>query len=188
MRRVAASLTLLLVVSCATGRPSGAPVPSLTATTPAEAMRQLQERREGFRGMRSLMRVRATTNGRTQSFRAQLVVVDALRMDLIAYTPVGTTALKLKANGNQVDSDPEVAPESFRFLRSAGLTPAETAMLVLGIPARDDLQYEVDAAGLRRAAFGDVVVTFDPPSFPATRVVVTRGEDRVELEHLEVVH
>jgi hypothetical protein len=32
-----------------------------------------------------------------------------------------------------------------------------------------------------------VVVVFDPPSFPASHVVVTRGQDRVEIEHLEVV-
>jgi len=133
------------------------------------------------------MRVRATTNGKTQSFRAQLVVHDSNRMELIAYTPVGTTALKLRANGNDIVSDPVVAPEAFAFLRGAGLTPAETAMLILGIPPSDDLQYDVDAAGLRGAAFADVTVTFDPPAFPAKRVVVTRGEDRAEIEHLEVV-
>jgi hypothetical protein len=43
--------------------------------------------------MRSLMRVRATTNGKTQSFRAALRC-DERRMELIAYTPVGTTALR----------------------------------------------------------------------------------------------
>ena len=74
------------------------------------------------------------------------------------------------------------------FLRATGLTPAEIGMLIAGLPPRDGLQYDVEAGGLRRASFGDVVVTFDPPSFPARNVVVTRGEDRVEIEHLEVVH
>jgi len=150
-------------------------------------MTQLRAQRENFRETRSLMRVRAMTNQKTQSFRAQLVVRDARTMELIAYTPVGTTALKLRANGNDISSDPPVAPESFAFLRNAGLTPAETAMLLLGIPPRDDLQYDVDAAGLRGATIGDVTVTFDPPAFPAKRVLVTRGDDRVEIEHLEVV-
>jgi hypothetical protein len=159
----------------------------LTATTPEQAMQQLREQRENFRETRSLMRVRATTNGKTQSFRAQLVVHDAKRMELTAYTPIGTTALKLRANGNDITSDPPVAPESFAFLHSTGLTPAETAMLILGIPPRDDLRYEVDTAGLRSAAFADVVVTFEPPAFPAKRVVITRGNDRVEIEHLEVL-
>jgi hypothetical protein len=133
------------------------------------------------------MRVRATTNGKTQSFRAQLVVRDAQRMELVAYTPVGTTALKLRANGDAIVSDPPVAPEAFAFLRNAGLSPAETAMLVLGIPPRDGLDVEIDASGVRRAVLGDVIVTFDPPAFPAKQLLIARGNDRVEIEHLEVV-
>ena len=178
---------IALLVSCATGRPVGAPLAPLTATTPEQAMGQLRAQRAAFRETRSLMRVRATTNGKTQSFRAQLVVTDERHMELIAYTPVGTTALKLRANGDQIVSEPPVAPEAFRFFRNAGLTPAETAMLVLGIPPRADLHYEVETAGLRSASIEDAVVTFDPPAFPAKRVVITRGDDRVEIEHLEVV-
>lgn len=188
MKSASAALVLLLAfVSCRTGRPSGAPIPPLTATTVEEAAMQLRERRASFSGARSLMRVRATTNGKTQSFRAQLHVQDARRMELVAYTPVGTTALTLRANGNQVTSEPEVAPESFAFLRAAGLTPAETAMLLLGLPPRDDVAVVLAPAGIASAAVGELNVTFEPPSFPAQRVVVTRGNDRVELEHLEVV-
>jgi hypothetical protein len=187
-RFFAAAVVAALLFSCRTGRPDGVAVVPLTATTAEDAMEQLRGRRASFNGLRSLMRVRATTNGKTQSFRAQLAVHDAQRMELIAYTPVGTTALTLKADGDHVTSNPEVAPESFAFLRATGLTPAEIGMLIAGLPPRDDLQYEVEAGGLRRASFGDVVVTFDPPSFPAKNVVVTRGEDRVEIEHLEVVH
>ncbi len=177
----------MLLVSCSSSRPSGAPLAPLTAKTPEQAAEQLRAQRETFRETRSLMRVRALTNGKTQSFRAQLAVHDHQRMELTAYTPVGTTALKLKANGNDIVSDPEVAPESFAFLRSAGLTPAEIAMLILGVPPRDDLKMDVDVGGLRSASFANVVVTFDPPSFPAKHVVITRGSDRVEIEHLEVV-
>jgi len=173
---------------CRTGRPDGVAVAPLTSSTSEEAMAQLRARRASFDGLRSLMRVRATTNGKTQSFRAQLAVHDARRMELIAYTPVGTTALTLKADGDRMTSDPQVAPESFAFIRASGLTPAEMAMLIAGLPPRDDLRYEVDANGLRSASFGEVLVTFEPPSFPAKSVVVTRGGDRVEIEHLEVVH
>ena len=185
--RFARGALLALLVSCATGRPAGAPIAPLTATTPEQAVEQLRAQREGFRETRSLMRVRATTDGKTQSFRAQLVVQDAQKMELIAYTPVGTTALKLRANGDEIVSDPPVAPEAFAFLRNAGLSPAETAMLVLGIPPRDGLQIETAASGLRQATLDDVVVTFDPPAFPAKHLVITRGADRVEIEHLEVV-
>jgi Protein of unknown function (DUF3261) len=177
----------LILVSCRSTRPSGTPVAPLTAATIEETAQQLRARRASFDGARSLMRVRATTNGKTQSFRAQLAVHDASRMELIAYTPVGTTALTLKANGNDITSDPEVAPASFAFLRAAGLTPAETAMLLLGLPPRDDMQIEFAPGGIARAMAGEITVTFEPPAYPARRVVITRGEDRVEIEHLEVV-
>lgn len=187
MKAAAVLVVLAVFASCRTARPAGAPVAPLTAATAEEAAVQLRERRAGFTGFRSLMRVRATTNGNTQSFRAQLAVHDHQRMELVAYTPVGTTALTLKANGNQVTTDPEVPPESFAFLRAAGLTPAETAMLLLGLPPREDVRVELAPGGVASASAGELTMTFEPPSFPAQRVIVTRGSDRVEIEHLEVV-
>ncbi|MDQ3282249.1 MAG: DUF3261 domain-containing protein [Acidobacteriota bacterium] len=188
MKRFAVVALLAIVfASCRTARPAGAPIAPLTSTTSDGAMQQLRERRATFTNVHSLMRVRATTNGNTQSFRAQLTVHDPQRMELVAYTPVGTTALTLKANGNDVTTDPEVAPESFAFLRAAGLTPAETAMLLLGLPPRDDVQIELAPGGIARANVGELAITYDPPAFPAKRVIVTRGADRVEIEHLEVV-
>jgi hypothetical protein len=184
---LAVALVATAFVSCRTARPAGAPLAPLTATTADEAMQQLRAQRGAAAGIHSLMKVRATTNGKTQSFRAQLAIHDARRMELIAYTPVGTTALTLKADGDRVTTDPQVPPESFQFLRAAGLTPAEVAMLLVGIPPRDDLQYDVEPTGLRHASIGDLDVTFEPAVFPAQHVVVTRGADRVEIEHLEVV-
>lgn len=181
------ALAALVSVSCRTARPAGEPVAPLTASTSDEALAQLRERRASFRGMRSLMRVRATAGGETRSFRAQLAVDDAQHMELVAYTPVGTTALKMTADGDRITTDPEVAPASFDFLRAAGLTPAETAMLILGLPPRDGMAVEVAPAGLASATAGGIRVLFDPPAFPAKLVVVTRGDDRIEIEHLEVV-
>lgn len=186
-RRALALLALAALFSCRTGRPSGVAVTPLSATTSEEAVQQLRERRAEFRGMRSLMRVRATTNGKTQSFRAQLAVHDARRMELIAYTPVGTTAMTMKADGERITTDPAVPPASFDFLRAAGLTPAETAMLLLGLPPRDGMELDVAPGGIASAGAGAIRAEFDPPSFPAKRVVVTRGADRVEIEHLEVM-
>ena len=187
MSRRALLLVVLFALSCRTGRPDGAPVAVLTAATAEEAAAQLRARRAEFRGMRSLMRVRATTNGKTQSFRAQLAVRDARRMELVAYTPVGTTALKMTADGDRITTDPDVAPASFDFLRAAGLTPAETGMLLLGVPPRDGMELEVRPEGLASATAGGISVVYDPPAFPARRLVVTRGADRVEIEHEEVV-
>jgi hypothetical protein len=180
-------IALTFAIACRTARPTGAPVAALTATTAQQAAQQLREQRAAFHGMRSLMHVRATTNGKTQSFRAQLAVTDARTMDLIAYTPVGTTALKMHAEGDRITTDPEVAPASFDFLRTTGLTPAETAMLILGLPPRDDVQVELAPQGLVSATAGGIRVMYDPPAFPARHVIVTRGDDRIEIEHEEVV-
>ena len=185
--RPAGLVLAALSLACQTGRPVGKPVAPMTAASVAEATSRLRELRTEFRGMRSLMRVRATTSGKTQSFRAQLVVHDDRRMELVAYTPVGTTAMTMKADGDRITTDPEVAPASFDFLRATGLTPAETAMLILGLPPRDDVRVEITAAGLASAEVGAMRVTFEPPAFPAQRVVVTRGDDRVEIQHEEIV-
>ena len=200
--RVAGCGLLALLVACASSRPGGVPLAPLTATSPEEAMEQLRVRRETFRETRSLMHVRATTNGKTESFRARLVVHDPRRMELVAYTPVGTTALTLRAVGERVhvknylentewDGSVDRLPEPFKFL-AGGLHPAEMAMVVLGFPLpfdRSDLGMddEVTPAGLKAVMIGDMNFSFDPPAFPAKHVVITRGEDRVEIEHLEVV-
>ena len=185
--RLAAVLLASVALACQTGRPAGVAVAPLTAATADAAAAQLRAQRASFRGMRSLMRVRATTAGSTQSFRAQLAVHDAQRMELIAYTPVGTTAMTMKAEGNRITTDPEVAPASFDFLRAAGLTPAETAMLLLGLPPRDGLQVAMTPTGIASATAGEITITYDPPAFPAKRVIIVRDADRVEIEHVEVV-
>jgi len=185
MKKSFALIALLAVIACRTGRPTGVAVVPLNPGD--DVIAQLAQRRANFHGMKSLMRVRATSGGKTQSFRAQLIVHDEKRMELIAYTPVGTTAFKMKANGNDITSDPPVPPESFQFLRDAAFTPAEIAMLLLGLPPHDGLQVEVAPSGLVRASAGGITAAFDPPSFPAKHVVITRGSDRIEIEHLEVV-
>ncbi|HEX7152442.1 MAG TPA: DUF3261 domain-containing protein [Thermoanaerobaculia bacterium] len=187
---------LLALTGCRTPRPTGAAIAPLLATSPDDAMSQLRARTVAFRGARSLMRVRATVNGKTQSFRAQLAVHDANRMELIAYTPVGTTAMTMSANGNDVKVDnhlenTEWQGDSSELARTFGffgtsLTPAQMSLLMLGyLP--ENVTAEATMTGLARASIGDVTVTFDPPSFPAKSLVVTRGADRIELEHLEVV-
>jgi hypothetical protein len=195
MKRFAV-LVVFLALACRTGRPAGTPVSPLRASSPEQALEQLRARREAFTGMRSLMRVRAMTGDRTQSFRAQLALHDRRRFDLIAYTPVGTTALTMNVDGDRVqvrnhlentnwNGTARDLPEPFKFL-GASVAPADVAMLILGLPI-DGVAVTADAAGLRTASLADVAIAYDPPSFPARNVVVTRGADRVEIEHLEVV-
>jgi hypothetical protein len=169
-------------------RPAGTAVMPLVATSADDAKTRLSALRTNFAGMRSLMRVRATVNGKTQSFRAQLHVQDARRMDMIAYTPVGTTALTMKADGDRITTNPPVAPDAFRFLGDAGLTPAQMGMLLLGIPPTDDMRLEFASTGLISAGPGEMAVQFEPPSFPPQRVIVTtENGDRIEITHDEVV-
>jgi hypothetical protein len=60
-------------------------------------------------------------------------------------------------------------------------------MLLIGLPPRPGLNYDVTPTGLRGVTIADISVTFDPPVFPARRAVIVRGENRLEVEHLELV-
>jgi Protein of unknown function (DUF3261) len=194
--RAVLAAALLFTAACRTTRPSGAPVAPLVAVSAEDATQQLAARRAAFAGMKSLMRVRATTGGKTQSFRAQLAVHDLRRMDLIAYTPVGTTALTMNVDGDRVKVKNHVEntqweggahqlPEPFKFL-AASYTPNDVALLILGFPL-PGVNGEMTAAGVQSVRVGDATFEFATPSFPAKQVVVTRGADRIEIEHLEVV-
>lgn len=195
--RVAGLLgTVAIVVACRTAHVSGptvAPLPSTPAQSPLES---LFARADAFPGARSIMRIRATTGGQTRTFRAQLIVENRDRMQLIAYSPVGTTVATITAEGDRVavvdaihgstiegTASKMLAPYGFY---TGGLTPAEMGMLLLGYPPRRDLVYETAAAGLSAASFGDIRVTFDPAVFPAQHAVIEHGDDRVEVDHLEV--
>jgi hypothetical protein len=178
----------LVLTGCRTSLP-GAAIAPLRASTPDEALSVLRSRVEAFGGARSLMRVRATNAGKTQSFRAQLVVASKEQMELIVYTPVGTTAATLRAQGSEITGDvpAEVMQAVKSWLSVAESAPAEMAMLVLGLPAPAGAAYEATATGLSRVAVADAVVTFDPPQFPPKRVTIRRGDDVVEIEHQEIV-
>ncbi len=181
-------------MACRTAHVAGPAVAPLgPSDSPLEA---LHARAAAFPGARSIMSVRVTAGGETRSFRAQLIVENRQSMQLIAYTPVGTTAATIRAEGDQVTvtdarSGSTTTGNATDILRrygfyTGGLTPAEMGMMLLGYPPRRDLTYEATPNGLSRAAAGDVVVTFDPPSLPAHRVDVVHGTDRVEIEHLEI--
>jgi hypothetical protein len=193
---LAAAILAAAFISCRSMVP-GTPMAPLRAATADEAMAQLRSRAEAFSGARSLMRVRAVTSGRTQSFKAQLVVPDRNSMQLIGYTPLGTTAVTITAEGDQIrfvnhveDSSWEGSPEELArslSIYAASMLPAEMAMILLGLPAVEGVTYEATSTGLRSVVANDVTVTFDPPQFPPKKVVVRRGSDVVEIEHLEIV-
>lgn len=144
-----------------------------------------------------MMKVRATRGDEVQSFRAQLVVTKPETMELIAYTPIGTAAMTIRAEGDRISYTNHLEGTTVKttaedLARSLGfytaeLEPYEMAMLLLGLPPRRELLYEASAMGLARASVADVTVSFDPPQFPAHKVTVTRGGDTLEIEHLETI-
>ncbi len=191
-RRFAAAL--VLAAACRTAHVSG---PAVTPIAPTQSpLESLFARADAFPGARSIVRIRATTGGETRTFRAQLIVENRQHMQLIAYSPVGTTVATITGDGDQVsvvdsihgntiegNAQQMLAPYGFF---TGGLTPAELGMLLLGYPPRRDLTYETGDAGLKRATFGDISVSFDPPAFPAQHAVIEHGSDRVEIDHLEI--
>ena len=197
MRRAFALVAFAaLLAGCRTTRPAGeeTPVVPLTSSSPADAARQLAARRAQLTGERSLLRIRATNGDRTQSFRAQLQIDAGGRMLLTAYTPIGTTAIRLYADNAEVvfvndledtwwhGSAADFA-DSFGFFGST--PPFAMALLIEGLPSEGPIIYEYASAGLSRAAAGDVAVTFDPPSYPPQHVTIVRAVQKLEIETLE---
>jgi hypothetical protein len=195
MRR-AFVLLIALLAACRTARPAGeeTPVAPLTSASPADAARQLIARRAQLTGERSLLRVRATNGDRSQSFRAQLQIDNSNRMLLTAYTPLGTTAIRLYADASEVTfindlegtwwhgSAAEFA-SSFGFFGTT--SPYSMALLIAGLPAEGAMTYDYAAAGLSRATFGEVAVTYDPPSYPPKHITIVRGAQKLAIETLE---
>jgi hypothetical protein len=194
MRR-AIIIFIALLAACRTTRPAGeeTPVAPLTSTSPADAARPLTARRAQLTGARSLLRLRATNGDRSQSFRAQLQIDAGGRMLLTAYTPLGTTAIRLYADNAEVvfindledtwwhGSAADFA-SSFGFFGST--PPYAMALLINGLPS-EGITSDYAAAGLSRATVGDVVVTFEPPSYPPQHVSIVRGAQKLEIETLD---
>jgi hypothetical protein len=188
-------LLIALLAACRTARPAGeeTAVAPLTSTSATDAARQLTARRVQLTGERSLLRIRATNGDRSQSFRAQLQIDNSNRMLLTAYTPLGTTAIRLYADAAEVTFINDLEGTWWHgtaadFANSFGFfgrtSPYSMALLIAGLPA-DGPTYDYAAAGLSRTTIGDVVVKYDPPSYPPTHVTIVRGSQTLEIETLE---
>jgi hypothetical protein len=114
--------------------------------------------------VRELMRVRATHGDRSQSFKAQLLLEPATkRVQLTAYTPLGTSAMTLFADGDRVT-----------FLNHIDQTQWEGS-------AREVALF----GGIEPAAWAVTIVTTPPDA--NGRVIIARGGDTLEITPLEMV-
>jgi hypothetical protein len=120
-----AALALILFTACATTR-SGIEAP-FVAGTPLDQVHAVRE----------LMRVRATHGERTESFKAQLLVEPKTnRVELTAYTPLGTSAMTLYAEGDRVTFLNHIAQTQWTGRASdvaifGGISPAEWATKIV---------------------------------------------------------
>jgi hypothetical protein len=170
---IAVMLAALLAVGCRTSRPQAGDVP-LVAGTPLTSIH----------GIRTLMRVRTMSAGQTQSFRAQLVVEPSTRrMQLDAYTPLGTTAATLFADGDRVvfldhlnrtawKGDARQLSESVRMLGQTA--PADWALGIAGY-------LQLPAEALRIEYLGEDGARLQNIIPPAKHVQVFGAGDSVPL-------
>ena len=146
MRSGVSFLVAFLVLGCASTR-SGNEAPFVPGT-PLEQVHAVRE----------LMRVRATHGDRTESFKAQLLVEPkASRVELTAYTPLGTSAMTLYADGDRVT-----------FLNHIAQT-----------------QWSGRASDV--AIFGGVEPAQWATKIVSGQTTITRGGDSVEITPLQIV-
>jgi hypothetical protein len=150
---------ILLLAACRSTQPANES--PLAAGTPLAQVHAI----------RTLMRVRATHGDRTDSFKAQMLVEPAThRVELIAYTPLNTSAATLYADRDQVVFLNHIERTAWQGSADQvalfGHTePATWALVVLG--------YAQPANGF--------VVTRDA----ANHLTLTRGADKLEITQLE---
>ena len=177
-----------LLSGCRTSRPADE-----SAIAPVGAAQDVIQRRDRFEGQRSVVRIRTMSGTQTQSARAQLQVGRSGDMLITVFAPViNTPVMHLYAANGQIvfvnDLDRTAwqgsatdFSGSFGFI---GSNPNALALLIMGLPARE-AKVEYAETGLQSARLGDMVIAYDPPVYPPKKVVIVRGTQRVEIDHLE---
>jgi len=141
------------------------------------------------------MRVKAPVMGSVQTFKAA-IDVEGDHMVLTAFTPLGTSAMSVTADGDKVhfhdtihrlDWDATTAQLAQMVpMFPPNVKPAEMAWILLGYPGNDAIEVTAAPAGLATAKTGTVTVTFDPPAHPPQHIVITNGAQTVDVMLLEV--
>ncbi|HEX3580384.1 MAG TPA: DUF3261 domain-containing protein [Thermoanaerobaculia bacterium] len=120
--------------------------------------------------VRELMRVRATHGERTQSFKAQLLVEPKTnRVELTAYTPLGTSAMTLYADGDRVTFLNHIDQTQWSGRASevaifGGVEPAEWATKIVN--GQNTITRGVDSVEITPLQIVSTDVSPQPPSIP----------------------
>ncbi|MFA6955981.1 MAG: hypothetical protein WC538_08940 [Thermoanaerobaculia bacterium] len=210
--RIGAAVLLLLLTGatrCASWRQEVTPLPPLGAAGPAEAWDELLRIRRESPRLASYASIRVESDGSKQSFRATIATDErgCLRVD--AFTPMGTAAFTLYADGDETTMIDHVNrswwkgtfPTAARSLGLPGSLDAHSlAMIAFGLPASAEPEsergerivqagvvYRVDAKGLAEVTGEGWTAKFNTPSFPASSVTISTadGGRAMTVRHLE---
>jgi hypothetical protein len=190
-RVIAAALLAAALFASACARPAGEQFRPLTAPDPDAAYRELLRIRGSFSGIQSYARMRASSGERRQSFNARIAIDRSGRARIDGLTPLGTAAITIWSDGQNVVYLDHVNSIVWTGRASAlsgalRVVAERGALLVAGLPADDPaVRHRAVATGLAEAEVAGVRFTYDPPQFPPQRVVVESGTDRLEIEHAE---
>lgn len=156
-------LALLLTYSCRSASPPPTDEPLIAGPSLPDS-----------RSVRAMMRVRASRGEAAQSFRAQLLVQpSAGRMLLTAYTPVGTAAATLYAEG-----DGAVFLDHVN--RTAWEGSASELAESIDLFGRSPALWAAAVVGVGTLAGADLVREPAPPALPE-RVTITSGAAKAEI-------
>jgi hypothetical protein len=168
----------------------------LTSTNAEDALRALRAERNMLGGARALLHVRVTVGEDVQSFKAS-IDVHGDHMELTAFTPLGTTAMSITADGDRVHVHDVLRGQDWNGTTAdlsraigifpPGVPPAEMAWLLLGYPPRSGVEVTATPTGLSSATAGDLTVRYDPPVHPPQRAEVTSPKQKVEVTMTQVI-
>jgi len=202
-------LFLFGAAGCASSRQEVTPLPPLRAAGPSEAWDELLRLRRESPRLASYASIRVEAGGSKQSFRATIATDERGRLRVDAFTPMGTAAFTLFADGVETTMIDHVSRSWWKgpfstAARSLGLPEAldahSLAMIAFGLPASAEpetergerivqagVAYRVEAQGLAEAAGEGWTATFADPSFPAGSVTISTsdGARAITVRHLE---
>lgn len=184
-------------------------MPPLEATDRAAAWDELLHIRREAPRLASYASIRVESAGAKQSFRATIATDQRGRLRVDAFSPMGTAAFTLYADGGEATMVDHIGRSWWRgpfpvAAKSLGLPDSleahSIAMLAFGLPAstlegqageelvsQNGVSYLVERNGIAEANGDGWSARFEPASFPAGAVTISTadGSRAMTVRHLE---